>query len=184
MIEQARDDDERARAIEDTRQLTRITLEGVRRMSIGLRPAILDDGGIKSALRWYVEELVSNVLPEVTLDLDDSPDRVGSVSELALYRIAQEALSNVARHSQASKVCISLKREGDGMVLRITDDGIGFDPEASSLHHREHLGLFTIRERARLGGGEAEITSQLGKGTQVVARLPIGKPQAQLGKVD
>ncbi len=182
MIAQAHDDAERARAIEDARQLTRLTLEGVRRMSIGLRPTILDDVGVQGALRWYVEELMGNVLPEVSLDLDGSTHRLASVTELALYRIAQEALSNVARHAQATKVRISLKRDGDEVVLRIADDGIGFDPNALLLNHREHLGLFTIKERARLASGEAEVTSQPGKGTTVVARLPAREHRAPLGR--
>lgn len=179
MIGKAATPEERSRTIEEAKQLTRLTLEGVRRLSIGLRPPILDDAGVPGALKWYVEEVLGNLLPRVQLDLDTSLGRLTPVAELALYRIAQEALSNVSRHAQASTVTVSLKRQGQEVVLSIADDGVGFDPSAPWLHRKDHLGLFTIMERARLAEGHAEIISKPGAGTTVVVRLPLtGQPSS------
>lgn len=181
MIDQAHDPAQQAQALEEIRQLTRLTLEGVRRMSVGLQPSILEDVGVPGALRWYVEEVMRKVLPEVKLDMDDSLGRMPPRTEVTLYRIAQEALSNVARHAQASTVSISLKRAGDQVVLKITDNGVGFDPKASSLlDQRDHLGLFTIKERARLANGRSEVTSQPGNGTTVTTHLPLNEQQTYL----
>ncbi len=167
------------RALEEAKQLTRLTLEGVRRISVGLRPAVLDDAGLPDTLRWYVRDLMRHVLPEVDLDLEQDVRRLPQVAELALYRIAQEALSNVAHHAQASRVSLSLRNEGGEVILRITDNGVGFDPCAPSLRHPEHLGLFTIHERARLAGGVAEVLSQPGKGAAVIARVPCLPPSGE-----
>lgn len=182
MVARATDEQERTQLVEDIRDLTRQTMEGVRRMSVGLRPDILDDLGITGALRWYAENVVHEVLPEVDLDLDASLGRLSPVAELALYRIAQEALGNIARHAQATKVAISLRREGDDVALRITDDGVGFEMDSSVLRRRDHLGLFTMKERARLAGGEVEVASEPGRGTTILARLPLTEHYALAGE--
>ncbi|MBI4232963.1 MAG: hypothetical protein HY686_00805, partial [Chloroflexi bacterium] len=99
--------------------------------------------------------------------------------EINLYRIAQEALSNVVRHAQAREVSLSLVRQNDHVILRVTDDGMGFDADAPELRRSAHLGLFTIRERARLAGGVAAIISQPGRGTTVEACIPVPQGKGQ-----
>jgi len=169
----ARTSAQRARALEEARDLTRFTLEGVRRMSLGLGPRILDDAGLVGALRWYVSELLGGVLPEAELDLDETAAKVPPTVALAVYRIAQEALSNVLRHADASRVRVCLGNGSGAVVLRITDDGVGFHPDGPRLRGRKHLGLMTMRERARLVGGEVNITSRPGEGTTVEVRVPL-----------
>jgi len=102
MIYREATSDQQRRALRELRELTALTLEGVRRLSVGLRPAILDDVGLAGALRWYIEEFCADTLPPVQLDLDESLGRLPPEEELALYRIGQEALSNVMRHAGAS----------------------------------------------------------------------------------
>ncbi|MBI4200136.1 MAG: sensor histidine kinase [Chloroflexi bacterium] len=181
MLSQPHGEQERERLLEEARRLTRLTLEGVRRMSLGIRPDVLDDAGVAGALHWYVTELMKDVLPRVDLDVDPSLDGLAPETELALYRIAQEALSNVARHARASTVRLSLRQDANAVTLRVTDDGVGFEPATPAPHHREHLGLFTIRERARLAGGQAEIISEPGRGTTVLACLPLRQPAGHPG---
>lgn len=173
LIAQTPDDAARADLIKEAKELTRLTLEGVRRLAVGLRPAILDTRGLPGALRWYVQEVMDRVLPPVTLDLDQTLNRLPPVAELALYRIAQEALSNISRHANAAHVQITLRRDGDHALMQVIDDGVGFDVDSPTTHQREFLGLFTIKERARLAGGNATVTSERGKGTTVSIRVPL-----------
>lgn len=163
---------ERERALVEARELTRYALEGVRRMSLGLRPHMLDDLGLVGALKWYVAELLRGVLPEVELHLNGTTALPSTVA-LGMYRIAQEALSNVIRHADASKVRIFLGEDSGTVVLRIEDDGVGFRPDHACSLGREHLGLLTMKERARLVGGEAKVTSRPRGGTTVEVRVPV-----------
>lgn len=165
--------DRQRQALQELRELTSLTMEGVRRMSVGLRPTILDETGLVGALHWYVDDFCGDTLPPTSLELDNSLGRLAPETELAIYRIAQEALSNIMRHASASSVGVSLKREGDRVVLAVKDDGVGFDPAAPPQQgKREPLGLFTMRERAELVGGQLEVTSRPGEGTTVRARFP------------
>ncbi|MBI2865963.1 MAG: sensor histidine kinase [Chloroflexi bacterium] len=164
--------EQQRQALQELRELTSLTLEGVRRMSVGLRPSILDETGLASALRWYVEEFCGDTLPPVKLDLEEL-GRLTPETELAIYRIAQEALSNVMRHASASTVSLGLQQQGDWVTLAVVDDGVGFAPASPPQQNkREPLGLFTMRERAELVGGHLEVLSRPGEGTTVRARLP------------
>ena len=115
---------------------------------------------------------MANVLPPVRFHVDESIVRLPPASEIALYRIAQESLSNIAKHANAKAVDLWLERKGDQVTLRVTDDGAGFSQTQTATGGREHLGLFTIRERARLAGGTSKVMSIRGKGTTVVAQVP------------
>ncbi|MBI2919028.1 MAG: sensor histidine kinase [Chloroflexi bacterium] len=169
-------------ALQELRELTSLTLEGVRRMSVGLRPSILDDTGLVGALHWYVEEFCGDTLPPVRMDLEESLGRLTPDTELAIYRITQEALSNIMRHASASAVSLSLQQDGNWVVLNVADDGVGFDPAAPPKEGgRESLGLFTMRERAELVGGHLEVVSRRGEGTTVRARFPL--PPRPVGAV-
>jgi PAS domain S-box-containing protein len=139
-----------------------------------LRPTALDDLGLRAALANYIKDWSQRV--RVRAELHSSgllDDRLPSDAETTLYRIAQEALTNVARHSRATSVDVILERHGDQVVLIVEDNGVGFDP-ARTTSQRRGFGLLGMQERAALVGGTLQIESQPGKGTTVLLRMTTG----------
>jgi signal transduction histidine kinase len=170
VLERSTDDAGLREGLAELRDLTGATLEGVRRMAIDLRPSVLDDFGLEIALQAQVRDFESqwNIKAKVT------SRRLGRISpevELVLYRIAQEALSNIAKHARASQVEIRLTRRGRMLRMFIEDDGCGFDAEAAAEPHQSRLGLFGMKERLSLIGGTFGITSTPGSGTRVSAQV-------------
>jgi signal transduction histidine kinase len=147
-----------------------------------IRPTALDDLGLQDALTNFGENWSKHFRIPVEV-LTRGLDEGSSTSEIdtTLYRIAQEALNNAAKHSRASGVTILLEGRADTVSLIIEDDGVGFDFENASGSNDEGLGLVGIRERAALVGGTAEVESQPGEGTRVIVRIPT-PPRAQEGK--
>lgn len=164
--------EEELERLSDIRDLARSALEQVRRLSHGLHPLALDHGGLASGLRWLVKEHLADRLPDTMLEVSLSACTISPMSELCLFRIAQEALSNVIRHSSARNAWVRLTCDGEEVVLQIADDGVGFDDGYPDRDPRNHLGLYTMRERAQLAGGLLEITSAPSVGTKVTARVP------------
>ncbi|HZR01802.1 MAG TPA: PAS domain S-box protein, partial [Burkholderiales bacterium] len=147
------------------------TLGTVRRLATELRPALLDNLGLAAALHAQIRHLAARYDIDVEHHLE-SDLLLTREQATGLYRIAQEALTNIARHANASRVRARLELEGDSVLMEIEDDGIGFDPEMQSSYS---LGLVGMAERARLLGGEAEIFSHPGGGTQVRVRVPLSE---------
>ncbi|HEY6209006.1 MAG TPA: PAS domain S-box protein [Gemmatimonadales bacterium] len=146
------------------------TIHNVRRISSELRPAILDDLGLVAALEWHAEEFEKRTGITCTLKAPRRRFEVGPDLGIALFRICQEALTNVARHARASAVRIVLARTRGHVVLGIRDDGAGIPPAA--LTDVKSLGLLGIRERARAFGGEVVIQGTPGQGTVVKVKIP------------
>ncbi len=154
--------------------LTQCTLENIRTLAQQLRPSVLDDLGLHAALRWLAEDSRQRLQLEVELNIEELEKTIQSqerpaLYETALFRIAQECLTNVARHAHAQRVCISLRQAQQYIYLQVRDDGCGYD--LSQRH--SGLGIFGMRERATLLGGKVVIRSQPGQGTTVEARLPL-----------
>jgi PAS domain S-box-containing protein len=139
-----------------------------------LRPTALDDLGLRAALANYVQDWSNRAGIPATLHTSGLlDDRLASDTETALYRIAQEALTNVAKHARARNVDILLERRADHVLLIIEDDGVGFDPAASG-GAGQGFGLLGMQERAGLVGAMLEIESSPGKGTTVLVRMTPG----------
>ena len=139
-----------------------------------LRPTALDDLGLRAALTNYVQDWSSRV--RVTADLhtaglEEDEDRLSSEIETTLYRIAQEALNNIAKHAHAKHVEIILERRADHVSLVVEDDGVGFDPAAAGAPGRG-FGLLGMQERAAMVGATLEIESAVGDGTTILVRMP------------
>lgn len=169
--------DDRSRAtLTELRELTGATLEGVRRMAIDLRPPILDDLGLEAALQAHVEDF-SHRWPVKATFTSGRLGRLPPEVELVLYRIVQEALSNVAKHASASRVEARLTRSGRTLRMLIEDDGCGFDVEATRGSRETGLGLFGMEERLALIGGSLHVESAPGMGTRISAEvsLPRGR---------
>jgi signal transduction histidine kinase len=167
-VEEAKSDTERAEALAGVHEQVLGTLHDVRRIAVELRPKALDDFGLVAAL-----ERLRDTFSEQTgmrVDLESRiRDRLPTEVETALYRIVQEALTNVVKHAQATAVSIVLARQ-DGIVTAvIEDDGRGFNPGRT----RDGLGLLGMGERLALLGGKLKIESSHGAGTTIVAELPL-----------
>ena len=154
--------------------LTQAALESVRAIAYDLRPSVLDDLGLAPAIRWYANHRVSPDGPTVTVEADTSL-RLAPETETALYRVAQEALTNVLKHARATAAMVRLHRNDDGWVeLEVTDDGQGFalDAVLADDSRERRLGLLGMRERVELLGGHFTVSSRPGRGTRLTARLP------------
>ena len=146
------------------------TIDEVRGLATRLRPGVLDHLGLIDALEWYAAEFAKRTgITCIFKSLDIS--KVDDIVATAAYRIAQEALTNVARHSFATKAQITLKADAGTLTLAVTDNGRGFDTRR--IAESECLGLAGMRERASLIGGSLEIQSKPQKGTQVYFKLPL-----------
>ena len=142
-----------------------------------LRPTALDDLGLRAALANYVQDWSARA--RIAAELHTSgllDDRLPSEIETTLYRIAQEALTNVARHSKAENVDVILERHGDSVVLIVEDDGVGFEP-AETPRTEHGFGLLGMQERAALVGATLQIESSAGRGTTVLLRMKTGPAQ-------
>jgi signal transduction histidine kinase len=150
------------------RELIDETVHTVRRLATELRPPILDDLGLAAAVQWQAEQFSSRT--GIPADVS-APDGVGGTPEvnLTLFRVLQEALTNVVRHAGASRVRIALERHGRELLLTVADDGRGFAPQDG---RAGALGLVGMRERITRVGGRLEVTSARGQGTTVTARVP------------
>ena len=151
------------------------TIQSVRKICLELRPAVLDQLGLATAVEWLAKDFEQRTGVVCTIERAENvpvePER-----SVALFRIMQEVLTNVARHAHATEVRISLARRGEQLVLEVTDDGGGFD--ASARGGCKSLGLVGMRERAASAGGSLAIESAPGRGTRVSASVPAGEVHA------
>jgi signal transduction histidine kinase len=146
------------------------TIDEVRAMAIRLRPGVLDDLGLVDTLEWYTTEFERRAEIACIFTHGTIPIVEGTIATAA-YRIAQEALTNVARHAQASRAEVSLRLDRETLVLTVWDDGRGFNPQ--TLSETRMLGLAGMRERAMLVDGTLTVASQPGSGTQVALTIPL-----------
>ena len=144
--------------------------EDIHSLAYQLHPSVLDELGLAEALRAECERQGRRSRLNLSLKLDLLPD-VGKEAALCLFRVAQEALNNVARHAGAATASVTLRQDADGLILAVGDDGVGFDP-ANRARGRS-LGLASMRERVRLVNGTLDIESASGRGTSVIAWVPI-----------
>jgi PAS domain S-box-containing protein len=151
------------------------TIKTVRRIATDLRPSILDDLGLIAAIEWQSKEferrsgISTDFIPNMT------EFRYSSRIAIGLFRICQESLTNVARHAEASKICISLQEhDNESILLKIEDDGRGF--EVRKIGDKKTLGLLGMKERTLMMGGEFRIESHPGKGTTLFVTVPVTIP--------
>jgi signal transduction histidine kinase len=156
-----------AQALDETRELSRL-----------LRPAVLDDLGLGPALQWLARTAGERFSVEVDLELRGLDGRLDSEVETLAFRVVQEALTNVAKHSGATAAKIEVERTAAHLKIRIADSGRGFDPQLAldSAHGGAGVGLRGMRERAELFGGKAHIDSGAGRGTRIELMVPLAAP--------
>jgi signal transduction histidine kinase len=169
-LETAVGSDEARAAVESVRELVVSTLQNVRRLAVELRPAALDDFGLMPALERLAMTFSEHSGTAVDLAAKLGEERLLPEVETTIYRIVQEALTNVAKHAEARRVSITLTRTAATVVAVVEDDGRGFDP---AVVRPEGLGLVGVRERVALVGGRVTIEASPGSGTTLVAEVPL-----------
>ena len=169
-IEDAGSDADVSSATAGLRELVVTTLQDVRRLAVELRPKALDDFGLVPALERLVETFQEQTGIEVIMEPQLGRERLPSETETALYRIIQEALTNVVKHAQASRVSIVLSRRANTVTAVFEDDGRGFAVDDT---REDGLGLLGMKERLSLLDGRLQIESSEKGGTTLVAEVPV-----------
>jgi signal transduction histidine kinase len=150
------------------------SIRDIRNFVLGLRPHLLEQTDLVGGIAALADELRLNTMVDVEVDLDEAAEAAGALSDgrrAQLLQITREALSNAARHANASRASIRLAQQDGGLHLRIEDNGRGFDPAA--VGGGEHMGLSNMRDRATYMGGQLEVDSSPGRGTRIIVRVPL-----------
>jgi two-component system sensor histidine kinase UhpB len=155
--------------VAELKQLTGQAMDELLRLARQLRPTALDDHGLAPAIEAQARGFAERTGAEAHIAVDGDTDRLDEETQIVVYRVAQEALSNAAQHARPGRVDIQLSTNRDGVELRVRDDGAGFDPLAT---RGGGLGLDGMAERARLAGGALDLRSERGSGTELTLRLP------------
>jgi signal transduction histidine kinase len=161
--------------LENMKKYSMQSLDELHRLIADLRPSLLDELGLVAALRWYARHYGETIAIAVSVEVQGRQRRLPSEIEIILFRIAQEALTNVVRHARANTATIRLNLEGERAILEIEDDGIGFDPGQTFATPGDHRpwGLLGMQERAALVGGSVDIQSKAWQGTKVTVVIPL-----------
>lgn len=157
-----------AAELEPVRDTTRTSLEEVRRISQRLRPGVLDDLGLLNSLSSLASDLTARTGIPVDRGFLPGLPALSPETELVIYRVAQEALTNVARHAHARHIQLGLTRRGEALVLRVADDGVGGIPDAAA-----GAGIQGMRERAQMVSGRLQLRPREGGGTEVLLEVPV-----------
>jgi signal transduction histidine kinase len=152
--------------------------EDVHSLSYRLHPSVLEDLGLVEALRSEADRFSRTCPVRLLVNASDIPENLPRDAALCLFRIAQEGLRNIARHAGASRAELALRRLDGGLQLTIRDDGVGFNPSLS--HNRTSLGHASMRRRAFLVGGKLDIDSSPGRGTAILAWVPLNEERSMV----
>lgn len=172
-IKRSRDMDEVMRRVEEAEAITNNVAEEIRRMSLELRPLMLDELGLVPALQWYTRQSRKVMKTDLEFHSKGLKERLPSTIEIALYRLVQEAITNIAKHAEAKHASVTLEGHDHSVVVTIEDDGQGFDLQNTMRARERGLGLFGMQERVSVVGGTLKIDSQPGAGTRIVAEIPL-----------
>jgi len=162
--------DEASARVDRAIESLNLTIRDIRNFIFGLRPELLEQADIESSLVALADEFRLNTMVDIELLVGSSMPDLPAEERLELLQIARESLSNIARHSRATRATLVLDASADGLVLRVQDNGRGFDPAA--VRGPSHQGLANMRGRARALGGDLVIESEHGAGTRIIVRLP------------
>lgn len=157
------------------------TMDDLRRLSMNLRPSILDNFGLVSGVRWLVNNSNTQKGCQIDISIIGEERKMSSLSEVTVFRVVQEAINNIQRHARAKSGTVTLKFEEDHLFLRVADDGIGFQPpeRLGTYASESKLGIMGMEQRIESIGGTAEFDSDPGEGTTIRAYVPY----APLGQV-
>ena len=162
-------------------ELANHALGELQHMIAGLRPAHLDDLGLAAALRWYAGEVESRAPTKVRFEMEGEERRMPGLLKVGLFRVAQEALTNVVKHASAEEAVVRLSYDPDQVRLEVEDNGVGFSTAIAASADRPSWGLIGMQERVALMGGKFDLTSEIGKGTRIFVTVPYS---AEVGSED
>ncbi len=168
-LEHVTSSDDAAAALSSVRELVVSTLHEVRRLAVELRPAALDDFGLAPAIERLVDSHRQDTSVDVDLEIQLGDGRLPADVETTMYRIVQEALTNVTKHAAATRISVTVTRTADAAVLVVEDDGEGFELAGETAG----LGLTGMRERVALVGGRLKVETGTGSGTTIAAEIPL-----------
>lgn len=178
LVEKAPNEITRQRHLEVLREQLRSALEEVRQMALDLRPNVLDDLGLEQAVHWFGERCAQNNGVKVSVVTQGNLDSLPERHTITIYRVVQEALSNIVKHSQARHANIEIAHYQDLISLSVKDDGMGFDSRSQN-GNGAHLGILGMQERIALLGGTFNIQSMPGSGTMISVEIPV--PEGPVG---
>jgi len=167
--------------LENLRKTTKQTLEELRHMAVELRPSALDDLGLIAALKSYMKTYGDTFGIQVNFDYAGDKERLPASIETALYRIGQEALTNAAKYAECDRIDLTMCKEENQVILKVTDYGKGFSVE-DIRRHDKGVGLYGMEERASMLGGTFHISSQIDKGTEIEVRIPLLREVEEFGE--
>ena len=150
------------------------TIHSVRKIASGLRPELLDEAGLAAAIGWHARDFQQRTGIRCLVDVPPDSDGLDPERSTAVFRIFQEVLTNVARHANATRVDVSMRRDEKSFTLEVRDNGKGIAP--ATIHDPRALGLLGMRERVLPFDGKIEISGNRGKGTRVLVSLPGARP--------
>ncbi|MGZ4989643.1 MAG: PAS domain S-box protein [Methylobacter sp.] len=151
-------------------------IESVRKIITDLRPSILDDFGILAAIEWKIDEFRQQTGMQCVLTVSKENIVIDKNRDIAIFRIIQEALTNIALHSEATKVTVDIEGDANNLIMKITDNGCGMTK--AQMHSSGKYGILGMHERARHFGGELTIVSSPGKGTALELKMPLNSPES------
>lgn len=177
LLENGAVDEARQAEIAELRALVSAAIDRVRRLALDLRPPALDHLGLVASLRSLVRQLKETTPLAISLEALEGQIALSSEQAIAVYRIVQEALTNILKHANARQAWVKLTQQGGQLTIQIRDDGRGFKPLALERGRKQDadgrgLGLFGMEERAHLAGGRLRVESQPGQGTTVLVTIP------------
>ena len=183
MLRRAIPDPGTAGRLEDAVGMVDGMIRQARDIARGLRPPLLDEAGLVPALDHYLKLLAARSGTQIEFDAEADAVHGSSDLDTTLFRLVQEAVGNALRHARAGVVRVTLREEPDALLLRVEDDGVGFDPDAVKRRARrgEHLGLLGMAERVSAAGGTIEFDSRPGAGCRISVRIPRGTPAVTTG---
>lgn len=154
-------------------------IENIRRLCRDLSPSLIEDLGLRAALRWRIEDFEKHFNVKASIEMAEIDDLFPIETQIIIYRIFQEALTNIGKHAQAAHVSVTTKKNENNVSFMVEDDGKGFDVhQIESKFSRERgMGLTAMNERARMLGGDFEISSQEGKGTKITLSINYNERQ-------
>jgi len=159
--------------LDELRALVVDTLDGVRNLATHLGPSVLEDLGLPAALEWLVDRVRADAGLHVWLGVSCGDEGIPPTVAIAVFRVAQEALTNIVRHANATSAEVDLRRSNGHLELTVSDDGAGFDVAAARARPAASIGLFGMAERVALVDGTIDVISRIGAGTRIDIRVPL-----------
>ncbi len=168
--------------LSELRELTANAIDEIGKLAMDLRPSTLDDLGLKAAVEWYARDYSEKMAADVEYEALGFENRLPATVEVVIYRIVQEAFTNITKHARADQVSIRLEQRADSVFVTVSDNGVGFDTQQIlEAGESRSLGLFGMQERLALVQGSMRIDSEVGRGTVLSVEIPLDESTSLTG---